>query len=60
MGRVKSGKPANDMETAAESCIFIEMTGNLLSKKNKNSVRMTVTEQLRSSCQIDDFNEKKQ
>ena len=60
MGRIKSGKPADDMETAEESCILIDMAGDLLSKKNKNSIRMTVAEQLRSSQQIDDYIEKKQ
>lgn len=59
MGRTKSGKPVKDTEVASESIIFTEMAGSLLNKKNKNSIRMTVTEQLKSSRQIDDFNEKK-
>ncbi|MGE5615139.1 MAG: hypothetical protein ACM3XR_12125 [Bacillota bacterium] len=59
MGRIKSGKTARDTETAAESGIFIEMAGSTVNKMNSNSTRMTVTEQLRSSRQIDDFFDKK-
>lgn len=59
MGRIKSGKPVKDTEAASESTIFTEMTGSLINKRNKNSIRMPVSEQLQSIRQIDDFSEKK-
>ena len=60
MGRVYSGKPVRDTETAAESIIPGSLTGSTLRKKNEAAVKLTVSASLHSDRQIDEFGGKKQ
>lgn len=59
MGRIFSGKPVKDTETAAESVIFSDMTSSTLKKRNEASVKVTVDSSFQSNIQADDFSEKK-
>ena len=59
MGRIYSGKPVRDTETAAESIINSTLTSNTIKKINEMAIHMTVTAQFQSSQQIDEFYEKK-
>ncbi len=59
MGRIFSGKPVKDTETAAESLILSNMTSSTLRKKDEGTVRITVNGSLHFSKQIDENSEKK-
>lgn len=59
MGRIYSGKPVRDVETAAESIINSSMLSSTIKKMKEKAAQMTVTEQLQSHQQIDDYLEKK-
>jgi hypothetical protein len=59
MGRIFSGKPIRDTETAAESLIVSDMTSSTLRKMDETVVRMTVNASLHFDKQIDENGEKK-
>lgn len=59
MGRIYSGKPARDTEKAAESIINSTLASSTLIKLNESVVRLSVTDQMQSTQQIDDLYEKK-
>ena len=59
MGRNYSGKNVRDTETAAESTIFNTLFSNIDKKSSDITAQMTVTAQMQSDHQYDDFLEKK-
>ena len=59
MGRICSGKPVRDTETAAESIINNTLISSTLKKMNEAKTHMTVTAQLQSDQKNDDFHESK-
>lgn len=59
MGRIYPGKAVRDTETAAESIINSTLISSTYKKINNAANPMTITEQLQSDQQIDDFWEKK-
>jgi hypothetical protein len=60
MGRIYSGKPVRDTEAASESLIPISLISSTLRKKNEATVKLTVSANLQSDKQIDEFGGKKQ
>jgi len=60
MGRINSGKPVRDTEAATETLIPVSMIGSTLKKKNDAACKLTVSANLQSDRQIDDFGGKKQ
>lgn len=59
MGRIYSGKPVKDIETTAESIINSTLINSTVRKSNEAAPQLSVTAQLQSNQQIDDFYEKK-
>ncbi len=59
MGRIYSGKPVKDIETAAESLIQSNMTSSILRKKDEAALRMTVVGSLQYCKPVDENGEKK-
>ncbi len=59
MGRIFSDKSSRDTELAVESLINPAITRNFPTKTDKHSSRLTITEQLQTSPQIDDLSDKK-
>ena len=59
MGRIYLGKHIKDIETAEDSMMHNTMISSTAKKSDKISAQMTVSAQLQSDHQIDDFWEKK-
>ena len=59
MGRIYSGKPVKDTESAAESFINSSLFNNTSRNLSKTTVEMTITAHLQSDHQIDHFDVKK-
>ncbi len=60
MGRIFSGKPVMDTESAIESLIHGSFISSTLKKKNDAASKLTVSASLQSERQIDEFGGKKQ
>ncbi len=59
MGRINSGKPSRDTETAAESLIFSSLTSGTLIKKQEAGLNKSITASIQSSPPPDENGEKK-
>lgn len=60
MGRIYSGKPVRDTEAASESLIPVSLISSTIRKKNDAASKLTVSSNLQSDRQIDEFGGKKQ
>lgn len=59
MGRIYSGKPVKDTETAVESLVFSSLINNSGRNLRNPAVEMTITSHLQSDQQIDNIEAKK-
>lgn len=59
MGRIYSGKPVKDTETAAESLAFSSLIHNAGRNSRNPAAEMTITSHLQSDRQIDNTEARK-